>query len=336
MKALPPPAVMFARLLYEAGSFAGAREVFQTMITDLVDVQHLTANEVSGPGGYDWGIDTYVGQLDSAIAVWQSKFFLDWSGESQRGQVRQSFNELMKKAASEGFSVDAWTLCTPCILAPEEQQWFDTWAAGKRRNHKLSISLWNGTALRKRLMQPDAAIVRERYFSEQGGLGQAPEHVQFIDDLTLFNDTLFVRQLEAAGEAETDAAKGLFFAAEALARDLAEKGNRDGVAALQELHLEIQHLWEQRFNVGVRQVDHDGRIDSLLEDVMSAAASCPDPDGIRLRPAHRKGIAHRLVEDARAGWVKHWREIATTHDGPRATKPISLRVAEPAELEATS
>lgn len=118
MAALPPPSILFNRLQYEAGSEAGAREVFQSLITDLVAVRYPTANEVAGPGGGDWGIDTYVGRLDDSAVVWQSKFFLSWRGEDQRGQVRDSFNQLIRKAASEGFTVNAWTLCVPCVLPP--------------------------------------------------------------------------------------------------------------------------------------------------------------------------------------------------------------------------
>jgi hypothetical protein len=56
----------------------------------------------------------------------------------------------------------------------------------------------------------------------------------------MVSTALFVRQLEEAGHTETDAARGMFFAAEALARDLAARGNQAGVAALEELHLEFK------------------------------------------------------------------------------------------------
>jgi len=129
---LPEPKVLFGRLQYDARTEAGGRGVFQMLVTDLVTVRCPTANEVAGPGGGDWGIDTYVGRLDGTVVVWQSKFFLDWKGEDQRGQVRDSFNRVMAKASQEGFRVDAWTLCVPCVLPPAEQKWFDTWAAKNR------------------------------------------------------------------------------------------------------------------------------------------------------------------------------------------------------------
>jgi hypothetical protein len=296
------------------------------LVTDLVAVRHATANEVAGPGGGDWGIDTYVGRLDDSVVVWQSKFFLDWKGEDQRGQVRGSFNDLMGKAADEGFHVDAWTLCVPCILPPTEQKWFDTWKAKSVRTHKVKIDLWNGVRLRRYLMQDDAEQVRRTYFtsaSEQRGA----EPVALASDLGAMDNALFVRQLQEAGHLETDAARGMFFAVEALARDLAARGNYAGVAALAELHLEVQGLWEERFNAGLPRSDERGRIAGLVNQVLQDAAQCPDPEGLKLRPAHRRGVAHRLVENARAGWVRHWREIAGGHVGPSAADAVSAELA---------
>ncbi len=319
MKELPTPSVLFARLQYDAGSEAAARVRFQTLVTDLVRVSHGTATEVAGPGGQDWGIDTYVGRLDDSVVVWQSKFFLTWAGEDQRGQVRGSFKDLLAKAEAEGFIVRAWTLSVPCLLSPPEQRWFDTWAAKQRRDHGVKITLWNGVELRSQLMRPDALHLRSQYFAENGATGKDPEPVHQSPDLAEFDDALFVRQLIEAGRVETDAARGLFFAAEALARDLASRGDHVGVAAFEELHLDILTIWESMFNSGVAQADGQGRIAGLVDGVLSQAADCPDPSGLLLRPSHRRGVAHRLVEDARAGWVRHWRDVAASHRGTSAS-----------------
>jgi hypothetical protein len=324
---LPMPEVLFSRLRYEAGSDAAARVVFQMLVTDLVSVRHPTANEVAGPGGTDWGIDTYVGRLDDSVVVWQSKFFLDWKGEDQRNQVRDSFNSLLENAVQEGFQVSAWTLCVPCILPPLEQKWFDGWAARMRRKHNIArIELWNGVELRRQLIKSDAEDVKNQYFPET--MSRLPsEPVATERDLHEMATALFVRQLEEAGYIETDAARGLFFAAEALARDLATRGNPAGTAALQELHLEIQALWEAHFNSALPGADNNGRMAGLIDCVLQGAANCGDPEGLRLRPAHRKGVAHRLVENARAGWVRHWRAIAEAHDGVAAADIVIAKLS---------
>jgi hypothetical protein len=324
---LPDPAQLFRRLAYDSGSEAGGRARFQTMVTDLVSVRHPTVSEVAGPGGQDWGIDAYVGRLDDAVFVWQSKYFLEWTGATQRSQVRSSFSEVMKQAAAAGFAVDSWTLCLPCVLPPAEQQWFDNWASRMRREHNVRIDIWNGSRLRRQLMQEDAAWVRQEYFPDLQGATDAVQPLIFGSDLTGLSTALFVKQLEEAGHAETDAARGMFFAAEALARDLAARGDATGVAALEELHLEVRGLWEARFNEGRPSADESGRISGLVNQVLRDAAQCPDPQGLRLKPAHRRGVAHRLVENAQAGWVVHWREIAASHDGVLAAEIVAAQLA---------
>ncbi|MEO3821209.1 hypothetical protein [Plantactinospora sp. B24E8] len=324
---LPEPKVLFGQMQYEAGSEAAARQRFQMLVTELVALRHPNADEVAGPGGGDWGIDTYVGRLDETIAVWQSKFFMDWKGKDQQDQVRDSFRQLLQKAAEEGFQVDAWTLCVPCILPPKEQKWFDSWAAKNRRIHNVrSITLWNGVKLRRLLAQEDAELIRRAYLPVAAPQPPA-ESLALAADLAGLDAALFVRQLEEAGYVETDAARGLFFAAEALARDLAARGNRAGIGALEELHLEIQALWEQKFNSLLPMADERGRMMGLVDQVLKEAGHCPDPEGLRLRPAHRRGVAHRLVENSRAGWVRHWREVAASHKGLPAGDLVAEKLA---------
>ncbi len=321
MEELPAPDVLFRRFLEDSKSYSGARARFQLLVTDLVSVQISAASEVSLPSGSDWGIDTYVGPLNERIAVWQSKFFIEW-GKSQRNQIRDSFNEVMKKADEEGFDVAAWTLCVPSVLPPAEQKWFDGWSARMRRKHEgLVIELKNGVRLRRELMQPDAAWVRNLYFPKVSE-GAAPVLVRIPKDLTPLEGALFVKQLQAAGHDETDAAKGFFFAAEAMARDVESRGVLSEISALNEVELEIHGAWESTFNSKKDDADDDGRIRGLVDSVTSAASSFAATPGLPLRPAHRRGLAHRLVEHTKAGWVLHWRGIASEHSGPAASQVV--------------
>lgn len=319
---LPAPDVLFRRFLEDSKNFAGARERFQLLITDLVSVQVPAASEVAAPSGSDWGIDTYIGALNGQMVVWQSKFFLDW-GESQRGQIRSSFNEVMKKAQENKFTVAAWTLCVPSVLPPEEQKWFDTWAAGQRRKHKgIVVELKNGGRIRRELMRPDAAWVRGQYFPN-AIQPTDPIEVQVAEDLSLLEGALFVRQLNLAGHRETDAAKGYFFAAEAMARDVAARAVPGEVSALNEIELDIHGEWESAFNHASNAAAEDGRMVGLVDAVTAAAGALPSTARLPLRPAHRRGIAHRLVEHVRAGWVLQWRQIANDHAAPRRHKIVA-------------
>lgn len=312
---LPTVSAMFARFAYDAGGTEEGRYRFQRLVQDLVAANRPSVSEVASATGSDWGIDTYVGRLNEEVVVWQSKFFQSWDGEPQRGQVRASLNELVKKAAEEGFSVSQWTLCVACILPPGEQKWFDGWAARQSSKQGFPIAMWHGGELRRQLQLADNERLREFYFpTSQPEVLSIPE-VAGLDDGSVYVDALFVKQLEAAGHLETDAAKGFYFAAEALARDVLARNVQEEVAALREVELEAHGEWESQFNEATPRADTLGRMPGLISSVTQSVGALPSPVGFPLRTAHKRGLMHRLVELARAGWVTDWRTRARIHNG---------------------
>ena len=316
---LPEPELLFRRFESDAGTRGGARAYFQLFITDLIKIQYPLASTVEGPGGRDWGIDTFVGELNGAVFVWQSKFILTWEDKTPQSQVRKSFDHVIEKAKEKGYEVKAWTLCVPCNLHPDQQKWFTGWAKRKKSESGVDVRIWNGAELRHQLMREDARDIRHHYFPHTIGGAESQsvplqlEPLTAITDREQFDGALFVKQLQAAGHMETDAMRGLFFATEALFRDYTAKGDQRSLDALEELHMDIHEVWEHAFNQNRELADKDGKITGLIEAVMERAGSRPDPAHLLLRPAHKKGAAHRLVEAANAGWVKHWRQIAEEH-----------------------
>ncbi len=238
---LAEPKLLFSDFALRSVTEGAARERFQLLVTDLVRLEHPTADTVRGPGGRDWGIDTYVGSFDGAICVWQSKFFLNGIGDTQRGEIRASFDQVIQKAKENDITLDAWCLCVPFEMSPEERKWFDGWAGRQERKHGIVITAWTGTELRSRLMRADASDVTAHYFGGAIEHGRV-EGLAMSDDLSTFDDALFVRQLSEAGQVETDAARGLFFAADALFRDLAARGDENAIEAMNEMHLEVHRI----------------------------------------------------------------------------------------------
>jgi len=143
-------------------------------------------------------------------------------------------------------------------------------------------------------MQPDAAWVRDQYFPKNTEATTAVE-VKVARDLSPLEGALFVRQLNSAGQKETDAAKGYFFAAEAMARDVAARAIPTEVSALNEVELEIHGEWEAAFNQASIGADPAGRMDGLVDAVTTAAGALPATPSLPLRPAHRRGIAIGLL-----------------------------------------
>ncbi|TCC21670.1 hypothetical protein [Kribbella sindirgiensis] len=323
---MPDVAQLFARFDSDAGSDGGARALFQMLVTDLVKVKHPDATTVEGPGNRDWGIDTVLGQLaGGSVFIWQSKYILEWQTTAPQSQVRSSFRSAVKHADEKHYKITAWTLVVPCKLAPEQLKWFQDWAKRESKKSGIAIELWDGTELRSQLITRDALDVRAEYFPHTvqqatvaAGINPS-ERVALTEDTSQFEGALFVRQLREAGNVETDSACAHFFATDALIRDYEAKGQDDAVASMAELHLEVHDIWERHFNQEVATAQDGGRMPRLLPLVIEGAASCPNPPGLHLARAHKKGTAHRLVEQKKAGWVAHWREIAASHEQAEPT-----------------
>lgn len=192
---LREPELLFRRFEEDAGTKGGARHKFQLLVTDLVKLQHPSASTVEGPGGRDWGIDTYVGELNGALNVWQSKFLLQWKTRHPQDQVRSSFKHVVKAASQHGFAVKSWTLCVPCILSPDQQKWFDGWADRMLRLHAIDVTLWNGTELRHRLLDKNARDIAAAYFPELARATRLAPRSAYLDQ---------VRDIEAESLDERD------------------------------------------------------------------------------------------------------------------------------------
>jgi hypothetical protein len=326
---LAEPALLFQRFAQDAGSQGAARANFQLLATNLIKVKHPDATTVEGAGGRDWGIDAFAGQLAGGdIRIWQSKFFLEWNSKSSQDQVRDSFKSAVENAKAKKYTIKRWTLVVPCVLPPDQMKWFDGFAKRNEKRTGIAIDMWNGEELRHQLILADAIDVRREYFphtvdpTTAGTNDERAEPVQFPEDVTQFEGALFLHQLRAAGRTETDAACAIFYATEALVRDYEARGQATALASMDELHLEVQGIWEKHFNNESPLAPPDGRMPHLVDLVVDEAAACADPPGIFLRPVHKKGTAHRLVENTRAGWVTNWRDVAAKHALAAAEKPI--------------
>jgi hypothetical protein len=341
---LAEPGLLFQRFAQDAGSHGAARANFQMLVTNLIKVKYPDATTVEGPGGRDWGIDTFVGQLARGdVRIWQSKFFPIWNGRVSQDQVRASFKSAVTNAKAKKYTIRRWTLVVPCGLPPDQMKWFDGFGRRNEKETGIAIDMWNGEELRHQLILADAIDVRREYFphtlapppAPMGGEQEA-EPVQLPADVAQFEGALFLHQLRAAGRTETDAACAIFYATEALVRDYRARGQATALASMDELHLDVQEIWEKHFNHESSSAPPDGRMPHLVDLVTQEAAACADPPGIFLRPAHKKGTAHRLVENNRAGWVTNWREVAKDHalaSPERPTAPVTGAATKSTALE---
>lgn len=310
---LDPP-ISFRSHEVRTGSSDGARADFEQMVTLLVGATTPSVRSVKANPG-DWGIDTFVGELDQSgrATVWQSKFFIDGVGDSQKKQIRDAFKAAVDAARKYAYELDAWILCIPCSMDGPTTAWWDRWVK-KQRNTGVPIALWDETALMMRILSPEGERVRMHYYGRAGA--SAPPDLEVVDvpDANDLDSTLFIRQLTEAGHVELNSAKREFFNADLMAREVMDKGVPGELRALASADADVQAMWEHRFNSACMTTD--GRqLPTLHVDVMAdirgeRASLMPLLTGNTI---HLSGIAHRIVENGRAGWVRDWRDVTSTH-----------------------
>ncbi|MCP4307877.1 MAG: serine/threonine protein kinase [bacterium] len=285
------------------------------MVTQLVAATTPGVRSVKANPG-DWGIDTFVGELDRSgrASVWQSKFFIDGVDDSQKKQIREAFKSAVKAAKEHGYEFDTWILCIPCSMDGPATAWWDRWRKKQTRETGVPIVLWDETELRKRILSTEGDRVRLHFYGRSPGAAADEREVADVPDENDLDSTLFVRQLTEAGHTEMDSAKREFFNAELIAREVMDKAVPDELKALAAADAGVHAIWEHRFNSAC--VTTEGRqLPTLHADVMADIRS----EKASLMPqltaniVHVCGIAHRVVEDRRAGWVRDWRDVASIH-----------------------
>jgi len=288
------------------------------MITQLASSTTAGVRSVQANPG-DWGIDTFVGELDGSgrATVWQSKFFIDGVSESQKHQIREAFKAAVRASKDHGYQLDSWILCIPCSMDGSATAWWDGWVKRqKNKNKGLLIRLWDKTELIKRL----TSVEGERVYLHYYGYGRdslksvSDRRVVDVPESEDLDSTLFVRQLLEAGHVELDSAKREFYNAELVAREVLDKGIPVDISRLKSADFEIHAIWEQYFNAACEATDErnlPGLHLKVMTDIRSERKSLtPEtaPDIV-----HVCGMVHRIVEDRRAGWVRDWRDVASRH-----------------------
>jgi hypothetical protein len=276
----------------------------------------------------------FVGNLGGVVTVWQSKYFMPEVDKSHQQQIRESFDSIIKNATKEGFTLAQWILCVPSSMDGPTTKWWDTWKRKKEREFGIVIELWDETGLRSLLISPDAEAVRRHYY-EPAQLARPASAVVGLgdEDADRLETALFVRQLREAGHVEVTSSKQQFFNAELMAREIVDKGVPAEVAALSSADATIHGLWEDHFNEAC-QTQQDGRLPGLHKAVMSEirAQHATLGAGLPSSPVHSCGLIHRVVDNRRAGWVRHWRQVADEHvqaDGARPHTSTTSGVDSP-------
>ncbi|MEU3310948.1 hypothetical protein [Nocardiopsis sp. NPDC006832] len=310
------PPIHFGVHELRTGSADGARAEFEKMLAQLASATYPNVRMIAANPG-DWGIDAFAGDLGGDITIWQSKYFMPFTTTGQSQQIRESLTNGLKAAAANGHTIKLWILCIPSSMDGPASKWWDGWKKKKEKEHGIVIELWDETKLVRKLQSPEGDQVRRAYYEPfTAPATPVQEQMRLVLDMDegraeALESALFVRQMAEAGHVELDSAKRQFFNADLVAREVAHKGVSTEIAALSSVDATLHGVWELQFNeCSARDclTDLHGRV---WREVRSEHDKLPKI--LRLEVTHSWGLVHRLVDSRRAGWVRHWRQIASGH-----------------------
>ncbi|MGI4873031.1 MAG: tetratricopeptide repeat protein [Janthinobacterium lividum] len=172
----------------------GARAAFEPDCEWLLKMENpgrLVETVRADPG--DEGIDVLVGNLgQEPIDVYQCKLFLGALEESQKDQIRKSFNRAIN---SPEFNINSWTLfITLPELSLAETKWWGEWKTKQEQRYHITLTLCDGTELIRRFKQ---ASIYERVFKVESALQLAEMHQALVQDKKLEQVTQLLEKLAA-------------------------------------------------------------------------------------------------------------------------------------------
>lgn len=282
------------RVLRDLWTEDGARVVFAEIVNQCARSVYPGARAVRPDPG-DEGIDTFFGELDGDLHVWQSKYFCEGVDKAQQAQIRASWKSCTESTCIG--RVARWTLCVPIELSVPEIQWWQKWRKQESGKWGCQIELWSKTefvsfhsrtdlssvfaaALQRNVSHPnfDAAV------SAMRSGGRSAVLLRKLPTRDHLRDAVFVRKLEAAGISQHRAARTAFYNFELLRAAVEEGGNPEEVAALDDLQERVFDLWEREYNAcGPGEL---GR--PLVRAVDAAIGGGGEPRSGRARSAQRR------------------------------------------------
>lgn len=127
----------------------GAREKFEKICTELLYAKYASAHSVKVSNG-DGGIDIFVGDISKEIDVYQCKYFIDGIGDSQKAQIKKSFQKIVD---NNELSLSNWYLCIPCDLTLKQHHWWAGWKNQQEEKYSIPIEIFEGGKLLSEIKQ---------------------------------------------------------------------------------------------------------------------------------------------------------------------------------------
>lgn len=307
------------RYLRDQHGDAGAREIFEKICTNLMHARFgADAHNVRVKKG-DGGIDILVGDFLKPIDNYQCKYFIDGIEDSQKAQIRQSFERAI---SSNDYRMKKWVLCVPCCLDTKEFKWWSEWKGEKQKLNDIEIELYDGQYLiaeLKKYQIYDQAFdddvrkklneILEQLDREKKRLTE--EIIVMLSDIEPddFKDMIFVKKLENAKINMIDGCKRDFYNAEIAEYTIKSKGNKDSIRAFENLKQKVYGFWETQYRRYADEEDGNELLTRTYERIEDADTMALDASTLpEVSLAAKKGILHQWAEECSIGWLRDYKE----------------------------
>lgn len=295
----------------------GARKTFEDVCVGIC--QEMYENDAQGVRVEkgDGGIDVIVGNLPHAEKIFQCKFFPDHLGESQKNQIRESFNTVMNL-----YTMNEWILCVPLVLSQNELMWWSKWKKSKEDEYNIKISIWNGEYIINKLKKYkmyDSLFDDDIRESLEKILDEMSEYkTQVINEIIYgyqdedniiqnYQEYIFVKMLESAQIIDVDDCVIDFYNAEISKASSISKDAVNGMKVYKNLRSKINSVWKTQYRLYKQPNDGNellGKVYQRIEDLDNSTLRSTEDYSLLAK----KGILHQLADEKQIGWIENYVE----------------------------
>lgn len=290
----------------------GARDIFENICTRIFQNEYDNKAKSVRVSQGDGGIDILIGDLPNTEAVYQCKYFPDELGDSQRSQIRQSYNTVCNK-----YKVKRWMLCLPLVLTQDELLWWSKWKNSKEENNDITIELCDGSYLinklknlgnYKEIFDDDIRLKLEEIsdFLNESKRKIIDEIVYGSEEVKNdYNDFTFVKMLESAKIMDINDCKVEFFNAEISKQESISKDEVEGLRIYNNLKKKVHSLWKTQYRMHKHATDGNSLLTQTylrIEDLDSSTLATTYEYNL----LSKKGILHQLANEEKIGWLEDY------------------------------
>lgn len=158
---------------------------FSELCDQLIKAEYPQSKPIEGSGG-DEGIDSFIGNFDEIIKVFQYKFFIKTIGNVQKSQIKKSLSVVKEK-----HKVNEWILVIPRNFTTREARFF---LQIQKDNADIKIDYLGATELKNLLYK--YKNIREIYFKEDKILKELESQGKKTDEIfNIFKEEVSIGKL---------------------------------------------------------------------------------------------------------------------------------------------